>query len=66
VLDAVLARLSPAGRVVACYAALERAIGGADRLGNLVQLSISRGSRLPDTSVRLAALDPVFVCWGPS
>jgi precorrin-6B C5,15-methyltransferase / cobalt-precorrin-6B C5,C15-methyltransferase len=66
VLDAVLARLNPAGRVVASYAALERAIGAGDRLGNLVQVSISRGTRLPDASFRLAALDPVFVCWGPS
>jgi precorrin-6Y C5,15-methyltransferase (decarboxylating) len=66
VLDAVLARLSEGGRVVASYAAIERAIGAAERLGNLVQVSISRGTRLPDASFRLAALDPVFVCWGPT
>jgi precorrin-6Y C5,15-methyltransferase (decarboxylating) len=66
VLDAVLEHLNPGGRVVATYAGLERAIGGADRLGNMVQLSISRGTRLPDSSIRLAALDPVFLCWGPS
>jgi precorrin-6Y C5,15-methyltransferase (decarboxylating) len=66
VLDAVLARLRPKGRVVSTYASVERAVAAADRLGNMVQLSISRGRRLPDTSMRLAALDPVFLCWGPS
>jgi precorrin-6Y C5,15-methyltransferase (decarboxylating) len=64
--DAGLARLRPGGRVVATYASVERAVAAADRLGNMVQLSISRGTRLPDTSMRLAALDPVFLCWGPS
>ena len=66
VLDAVSARLMPGGRVVATYATLERALGAADRLGHLVQVSVNRGGRLPDGSLRLVALDPVFVCWGPS
>jgi precorrin-6B methylase 2 len=66
VLDAVRARLLPGGRVVATYATLERALGAADRLGHLVQVSVNRGGRLPDGSLRLVALDPVFVCWGPS
>jgi precorrin-6Y C5,15-methyltransferase (decarboxylating) len=66
VLDAVLDRLAPAGRIVATYASVERALGAADRLGSLVQVSVSRGSRLPDSTIRLEALDPVFVCWGPS
>lgn len=66
VLDAVLARLAPGGRVVATFASMERALAAADRLGNLLQLAVSRGIRLPDSSIRLAALDPVFVCWGPA
>jgi precorrin-6Y C5,15-methyltransferase (decarboxylating) len=66
VLDAVLERLNPAGRVVATFASLDRALAGADRLGALVQVSVSRGTRLPDGSLRLSSLDPVFVCWGPS
>jgi precorrin-6Y C5,15-methyltransferase (decarboxylating) len=65
-LDAVLDLLAPGGRVVATYASLDRAVGGAARLGNLVQVSVSRSVRLPDDSLRLRALDPVFVCWGPS
>ena len=46
VLDAVLERC--AGRVVATYAALDRAALAAERLGNLVQVGVSRGERLPD------------------
>ncbi|HZQ27477.1 MAG TPA: precorrin-6y C5,15-methyltransferase (decarboxylating) subunit CbiE [Acidimicrobiales bacterium] len=66
VLDAVLDRLRPGGRVVATYAALDRAAVAADRLGSLVQVGAARGERLPDGSWRLAAENPVFVCWGPA
>ncbi len=66
VLDAVLERLRPGGTVVATYAAVDRAAAAADRLGSLVQVSISRGERLPDGALRLAALNPVFVVWGPA
>ena len=65
VLDAALARLREGGRVVATYAALDRAAGAADRLGSLAQVAVSRGERLPDGSLRLAAENPVFVAWGP-
>jgi precorrin-6B C5,15-methyltransferase / cobalt-precorrin-6B C5,C15-methyltransferase len=64
-LDAVLARLAPGGRVVATYAALDRAAAAAERLGSLVQVAVSRGLTLPDGGVRLAAENPVFVTWGP-
>ena len=66
VLAAVLERLGPGGRVVATYAALDRAVSAADRLGDLVQVGVSRGRRLPDGGLRLAAENPVFVVWGPS
>jgi precorrin-6Y C5,15-methyltransferase (decarboxylating) len=65
VLDAVLARLVPGGRVVAAYAAMDRAAAAASRLGNLVQVGVSRARVLPDGGVRLAAENPVFVAWGP-
>jgi precorrin-6Y C5,15-methyltransferase (decarboxylating) len=66
VLDAVLSRLRPGGSVVATYAALDRATGAATRLGHLVQVAVSRGVAIgADRSVRLAADNPVFVCWGP-
>ncbi|MGH9188891.1 MAG: precorrin-6y C5,15-methyltransferase (decarboxylating) subunit CbiE [Acidimicrobiales bacterium] len=65
VLDAVLARLRPGGRVVATYAALDRAAAAYRRLGNLAQVSVSRGCALPGGGVRLAAENPVLVAWGP-
>lgn len=65
VLDAVLARLAPGGRVVAAFAALDRAAAAATRLGHMVQVGIASGSVLPDGGVRLAAQNPVFVAWGP-
>ena len=66
VLDAVLGRLRPGGRVVATFAAVDRAAEAADRLGSLVQVGAARGQRLPDGGWRLAAENPVFVTWGPT
>jgi precorrin-6Y C5,15-methyltransferase (decarboxylating) len=67
VLDAVLARLRRGGTVVATYAALDRATAAGSRLGNLVQVAISRGAPIGGGgSLRLAADNPVFVCWGPA
>lgn len=67
VLDAVLGRLRPGGVVVATFAAVDRAAAAARRLGNLVQVAVSRGVPLGrDGTIRLAAENPVFVCWGPN
>lgn len=66
VLDAVLAHLAPGGRVVAAFAALDRAALAADRLGHVVQIGVSRGRALPGGGIRLAAENPVFVAWGPA
>jgi precorrin-6Y C5,15-methyltransferase (decarboxylating) len=63
--DAAQSRLRPSGRVVASFAALDRAAAAADRLGALTQVSVSRGVRLPDGGWRLEAANPVFVVWGP-
>jgi precorrin-6Y C5,15-methyltransferase (decarboxylating) len=65
VLDAVLDRVRAGGRVVATFAALDRAAAAAARLGQLVQVGVARGERLPDGGLRLAAQNPVFVVWGP-
>lgn len=66
VLDAVLARLRPGGTVVATYASPERASVAAARLGHMVQVAINRAVPIgPDGTLRLAAENPVFVCWGP-
>jgi precorrin-6Y C5,15-methyltransferase (decarboxylating) len=65
-LDAALGRLRPGGRVVATYAALDRAAEAWRRLGNMIQVSISRAAALGQgRSPRLVSADPVFVCWGP-
>ena len=65
VLDAVLARLRPGGKVVATYAAVDRAAQAEARLGHLVEVAVARGERLPDGGLRLVARNPVFVVWGP-
>ncbi len=65
VLDAVLVRLRPAGVVVATYAIVGRAVAAAAMLGNVVELSVSRGVPTGGLGVRLRAENPVFVCWGP-
>jgi precorrin-6B C5,15-methyltransferase / cobalt-precorrin-6B C5,C15-methyltransferase len=65
VLDAVLGYLRPGGRVVATFTAMDRAAAAAERLGNLVQVGVGRGVRLPDGGWRLDARNPVFVAWGP-
>jgi precorrin-6Y C5,15-methyltransferase (decarboxylating) len=65
VLDAVLTRLRPGGTAVATYAVLASAVAAAERLGSLVQVSVSRGAPIgPDRQLRLAAENPVFIAWG--
>lgn len=65
VLDACLARLRSGGRLVATYAAMDRAVAAHERLGSLTQVSAARGRTLPDGGLRLEAENPVFVVWGP-
>lgn len=65
VLDAALERLCPGGVLVASYALVDRAAAAHRRLGHLVQLQVSRGVPVADLGVRLAAENPVYLCWGP-
>jgi precorrin-6Y C5,15-methyltransferase (decarboxylating) len=65
VLDAALARVHADGVVVANYALVDHAVAAWQRLGNLVEISVARGAAIADHGVRLAAENPVFVCWGP-
>jgi precorrin-6B C5,15-methyltransferase / cobalt-precorrin-6B C5,C15-methyltransferase len=65
VLDAALPRLRSGGVVVATYALMERAGEAQKRLGNVVQISVARGVPTGDLGTRLAAENPVFICWGP-
>ncbi len=64
VLDACLAALRPSGRLVATFAAVDRAVAAHRLLGNLVQVGVDRAEALPDGGVRFAADNPVFVAWG--
>lgn len=67
VLETVLHRLRPGGAVVATYASPARASEAAERLGQMVQVSISRAVPVGESGgIRLAAENPVFVCWGPA
>jgi precorrin-6B C5,15-methyltransferase / cobalt-precorrin-6B C5,C15-methyltransferase len=66
VLDAALARLRPGGVVVANYTLVDRAVAAHDRLGNLVQLSVSRAATIGTLGFRLAPENPVFIAWGPA
>jgi len=54
----------PGGRVVATFAALDRAAAAYERLGNLAEVSVARGTPVGG-GVRLQAENPVFVVWGP-
>lgn len=64
VLDACRAAAAPGARVVASFAAVDRAIEARRRLGSLVQVGVDRATDLPDGGVRFTADNPVFVAWG--
>jgi precorrin-3B C17-methyltransferase/precorrin-6y C5,15-methyltransferase (decarboxylating) CbiE subunit/precorrin-6Y C5,15-methyltransferase (decarboxylating) CbiT subunit len=66
VLDAALAAAAPGARVVATYAAADRALAARERLGDLIQVSVDRATDLPGGGVRFEADNPVFVAWGPA
>ena len=63
-IDAALARLRPGGVLVATHVLLDRAAAAWERLGNLVEVSVSRGAPI-GAGVRLQAENPIFVTWGP-
>ncbi len=64
VLDACRTALRPGGRLVATFAAVDRAAEAHRRLGSLVQVAVDRAETLPDGGVRFVADNPVFVAWG--
>lgn len=67
ILDVVIKRLRKGGRIVVNLAALERAQDVYHRLKSsglstdMVMVNSSRGKDMPDGTVRLEALNPVFV-----
>ncbi len=70
ILDTVLHRLRPAGRVVANFAVMERAndtyitLRDAGMTPEMTVVSAARGRELPDGALRLEAMNPVFIVWG--
>ena len=70
IIAAVVDRLRPGGRVVANFAAMERAnatyqaMKRASMSPQLTMVAASRGRELPDETLRLEAMNPVFVVWG--
>lgn len=70
ILDTVLHRLRPTGRVVANFAVMERAnetyraLRDAGMSPEMTVVSAARGRELPDGALRLEAMNPVFVVWG--
>ncbi len=50
--------------VLASYASINRAVESADILGNLMQVILPTGKKLPDGSWRLSGENPVFLTWG--
>ncbi len=65
VLDAVVELANKGARIVAAYAAVDRALAALERLGSLIQLSVSAAERLPDGGWRLKAANPVFLAFTP-
>ncbi len=70
IVDTVVDRLRPGGRIVANFAAMERAnttyraMQQALMSPQLTMVAASRGRELPDGTLRLEAMNPVFVVWG--
>ena len=70
IIDTAINRLQARGRLVANFAAMERAnstycaLRDAGMSPEMTMVSASRGRNLPDGSLRLEAMNPVFVVWG--
>ena len=70
IMEAVMGRLRNDGRVVANFAAIERAnttyqtLKSAAMSPHMTMVAASRGRELPDGTLRLEAMNPVFVVWG--
>ena len=70
IIETVTGRLKPGGRVVANFAVMERAnatyqaLKDAAASPQMTMIAASRGRELPDGSLRLEAMNPVFVVWG--
>ncbi len=64
VLKALGERLAKPTFVLASFAAINRVSQAADLLGNMMEILLPVGIRLPDGSWRLEGENPVFISWG--
>ncbi len=64
VLEALGERLAKPTFVLASFAAINRVSQAADLLGNMMEILLPVGRRLPDGSWRLEGKNPVFISWG--
>lgn len=64
-IDAAISRLRPGGVVVATHVLLDRAAASWSRLGNLVEITVGRGTPIGN-GVRLQGENPIFITWGPA
>ena len=70
IIATVVKRLRPGGRLVANFAAMERAnatyaaLKEAAMSPEMTMITAARGRELPDGALRLEAMNPVFVVWG--
>ena len=70
IVETVVTRLRPGGRLVANFAVMERAnaayrtLKEAAMSPEMTMITAARGRELPDGALRLEAMNPVFVVWG--
>jgi precorrin-6Y C5,15-methyltransferase (decarboxylating) len=64
VVDTAWQRLPPGGLLVATFVVLDRAVGAAALLGDMVQLHVDRAVPIGGVGLRLEPTNPTFVCWG--
>ena len=70
IVDAAIRRLNTGGRLVANFAAIERAnstyktLRSADMSPHMTMIASARGRELPDGALRLESMNPVFIVWG--
>lgn len=63
-IESLAMRFSRPTFLVASFASINRAADAADKVGNLMQVLLPVGKRLPDGTWRLESENPVFIVWG--
>lgn len=64
ILSAVKATVTKPTFVLASFAGINKVSQAADLLGNMMEIMLPVGKRLPDGSWRLESENPIFISWG--